>query len=38
MVIDKSTLTSNKNGKFENYPGICYQANAKPQITDSVVQ
>ena len=38
MVIDKSTLTSNKSGAFENFPGIYYQANTPPQITDSVVQ
>jgi hypothetical protein len=37
MSIDQSTLTSNKSGKFENFPGIFYLANTPPTITNSTV-
>lgn len=40
LVIQDSTLTDNKSGKFETqgYPGIFWMTNNKPQITNSTIQ
>jgi hypothetical protein len=40
LVIQNSTLTNNKSGKFETsgYPGIFWMTNNKPQVTNSTIQ
>ncbi len=40
LVIQDSTLSMNKSGKFETqgYPGIFWMTNAKPTITSSTIQ
>ncbi len=38
LVIDKSVLTDNPSGQFENFPGMFVLAAEDPQITDSTVE
>ena len=40
LVIQDSTLSSNKSGTFETqgYPGIFWMTNGKPQVTNSTIQ